>query len=602
MNAEKNTAPRWDLDSIFPGGSKSEKYTSFRKNIKSDLKLFAEEISNLPQKLDESSKTQWIDFLIRLQDLYARIIQAHGFVECLTCQDTTDTLANKIYGEIDEFNGEFEKILVSLEAFAKDQSDDRWALLVDSKEIEQAAFYLNELRDIARMKMDPQFEALAAELSVNGYHAWNRLYDKIYGDLKIDFEIDGKTEQLSLGQLANKKTSPKREIRKQANEKIEELWESRAEDTAMMFNAQAGFRLSLYERRGWPVIQEPLQVGRINQATLDAMWEAVSEAGDGISRYIAAKKKLLGINNFRWYDQFAPVGSSKRSFNYKDAGDLIVEKIGEFSKSQAEFTRMALDKNWIEAEDRANKAGGAFCTDFPAAKQTRVFMTFENTFDNVMTLAHELGHAYHQHIVMELQPFAILYPMTLAETASNFNETLLADAVYQTAEDINEKLMLLDIRLQNAYTLFCDLRSRYFFDCRFYDERKNGIVEKDRLDELMLEAQKDAFFDVLSEDGYHPLFWTSKLHFFLTGQPFYHYPYTFGYLFSGGIYNRAREEGKAFAKKYESLLADTGRMTSEQVAQKHLGIDLTKIDFWREAVNRSLEDVEPFEKLVAQAL
>jgi oligoendopeptidase F len=224
-------------------------------------------------------------------------------------------------------------------------------------------------------------------------------------------------------------------------------------------------------------------------------------------------------------------------------------------------------------------------------------MTFEGTFDNLLTLAHELGHAYHQQIVCELPVFAQVYPMTLAETASIFNEMLVADAALTQATERDEKLMLLDQKLQNAYTLFCNIYARFLFDRAFYNERKGGLISRARLDEIMVDSQKKAFMGTLADDGYHKLFWASKLHFFLTDTPFYNFPYTFGFLFASGVYNRAKNEGKSFAPKYRDLLADTGKMTSEDVARKHMDVDLTKEDFWTDAVNRVMSDVDEFEKL-----
>jgi len=232
-----------------------------------------------------------------------------------------------------------------------------------------------------------------------------------------------------------------------------------------------------------------------------------------------------------------------------------------------------------------------------SVKQSRIFMTYNGTFENLLTLAHELGHAYHQWVVREKPLFSQNYPMPLAETASIFSETLVVDAALEKVSDIQEKLMLLDQKLQAAYTMFCDIHCRFIFDKMFYSERAKGIVQKDRLKEMMLEAQKKAFGDLMDPDGFHDLFWCSKLHFYITDSPFYNFPYTFGYLFSGGVYDRARKEGSAFASKYRELLADTGCMQTEDLAQKHLGVDLTRKDFWVDAVNRSLSDVDTFVKL-----
>jgi pepF/M3 family oligoendopeptidase len=342
---------------------------------------------------------------------------------------------------------------------------------------------------------------------------------------------------------------------------------------------------------------EPLQQAKLSQASLDAMWAVISRETPKLEPFIKAKMKVLGIDKYRWYDQFAPCGSVEKTYPYDEAADCIVKHVGSFSKHMSEFCRMEVDKKWIEAEDRAGKAGGGYCTGTGPLRQSRIFMTYAGSYENLLTLAHELGHAYHSYVLKVKPFFATEYPMTLAETASIFSELLVTDAALSVCDDPREKLMLLDQKLQQPFTFFCDIHTRYLFDSAFYAERKNGVVGKERLRELMINAQKTAFGSLLDESGYHPLFWASKLHFFITDAPFYNYPYTFGYLFAGGVYDRAKKEGSAFADKYRDLLLDTGSMSTEDVAKKHLGVDLTKEDFWNDAVARSLSDVEEFVQL-----
>jgi oligoendopeptidase F len=228
-------------------------------------------------------------------------------------------------------------------------------------------------------------------------------------------------------------------------------------------------------------------------------------------------------------------------------------------------------------------------------------MTWGGEYDHLMTLAHELGHSYHAWVLKDMPYWTTHYPMNLAETASTFNELRVTDAALQNATDPRERLMLLDQKLVNAYTMFCNLRARFLFDTSFYAERKEGMVPRARLDELMTEAQRQAYGGTLADpDGFHPLFWASKLHFFITDLPFYNFPYVYGFLFANGVYDRAQSEGASFADRYRDLLADTGRMTSEEVAQKHLGVDLTRREFWDAAINRILADVDRFVKLASE--
>ncbi len=590
---------RWDLESVFAGGSSSPEFAEFRLAIVNDLRSIEKNFTKLPDTLNDSTLDSWAEFLFIMQDLVERISHAASFAGCLGAQDVNDEKALVIEDEISNLIADWQKIITGIEEHAVKFDDSAWEKLIAHEKVKGAKFYWNETRDQARLKMNPERERLALELSVNGYHAWNRLYTKLAGDLQAEFVEDGKTEVLSMGQLSNKLSSPDRVVRKQAFDKLEESWGRVDGVASMILNSQAGYRLSLYKNRGWesPVF-EPLLMGRLKQETLDAMWSAVARGATGMGKYIEAKKKLLGIKNFRWYDQYAPVGTAEKKYTYEDACEFVVKHLSSFSPEVGSFARMAIDKRWIEAEDRSGKAAGGFCTGLEIIKESRIFMTFSGNYDEMMTLAHELGHAFHSHVLKDHEFLSREYPMNLAETASTFNELLVTDAALAETTDESEKMVLLEAKIQQGFTMFCNLYARYIFDVSFYTERKKGTVSKDRLNELMIDAQKQAYAGILADDGYHKLFWASKLHFFITDMPFYNFPYTFGFLFAGGIYDRAQKEGAGFYEKYKALLADTGSMTTEQVAQKHLGIDLTKVKFWNAAIDRVLADIDPFVALV----
>ncbi len=600
----KATTPnklRWDLDSIFPGGSASTEFADFRNALTADLSQAKETLAELPRSIDDTSREKWIDYLALIQDLLERIDHASGFSSCLAAQDVKDDQALLIKEEISALLGQWEALLTAVEEAAAATEDAVWQMVVDDKQLSGATYFWNELRRNAKLKMAPELERLTVELSVNGYHAWDRLYSKIAGDLQAEFPDQGKIDVLSMGQLANKFSSPNRTIREAAFRKLEETWETATPITAMVLNSQAGFRLTVYENRGWKSpLFEPLLLNRLKEDTLEAMWGAVADGRDKMAEYIKAKKKVLKIDKFRWYDQIAPLGDVSRTYGYEEAGDFIVKHLSAFSEDMGSFARMAIDRRWIEAEDRSGKAAGGFCTGLDLKKESRIFMTFGGNYDEMMTLAHELGHAYHSWVLKDRDYFARNYPMNLAETASTFNELLVTDAALNASADDTEKLVLLDQKIQQGFVMFCNIRARYLFDSMFYRERKKGAVSKDRLNEMMVTAQKKAFGAILADDGYHPLFWASKLHFFITDMPFYNFPYTFGFLFAGGIYDRAQKEGSSFAEKYKALLADTGSMSTEEVAHKHLNVDLTQPAFWNDAVARVVSDIDPFIELAAK--
>jgi pepF/M3 family oligoendopeptidase len=595
-------APRWNLDTLFAGGSKSTAYRSHLDALEADLRRAETEAKTLPRSLGRAGQGAWIAWILLMQDLARRLDSADSFAGCLTAADVHDDLAHGHTARVDLLAARWLGLQTHLESFAAGVSDTEWRQLLESTELRAIAFALDEMRRLGREKMPPDQERLASELAVNGYHAWNRLYDKMAGDLQVDFEEGGSTRKISLGQLAMYMSNSQRDIRREAFTRLEAAWEPQANLAAMALNAQAGFRLSLYRNRGWAnVLKEPLDKGRLRQATLEAMWSAVAAAVPKLVPYVEAKKRLLSIDRFCWYDQTAPVGAGDRTFAFDEAGEFIVAQLADFSSDMAEFSRKALDQRWVEAENRPGKAAGGFCTGFPTHGETRIFMTWGGEYDHLMTLAHELGHAYHGWVLRGAPFFAQRYPMNLAETASTFNELRVTDAALARTSDPREQLMLLDQKLQNALVFFCNLRARFLFDRAFYAERAAGMVPRRRLDELMVDAQRTAFGGLLAEpEGLHPLFWASKLHFYLTGNPFYNFPYTFGFLFANGVYDRARQEGAAFAESYRKLLADTGSMSTEEVARKHLGVDLTQPDFWEAATARILGDVKPFADLAGR--
>ncbi len=600
----KVPAPRWELDSIFPGGSSSPEFKKFCLDIKRDLETLSGSVKSLAPELGESSRAGWTKVILEFQRLAAHIEIARSFAHCLTSQNVKDDPAHALESEVDTYVAEWMNLRTALESIFARQSDSEWEKLMAQTDIAPITFPLSEMRRMAKHKMTPELEALALELSVNGYHAWSRLYDKISGEISVEFAEDGTPQTMSIGQLSNKFQHPDRDIRRRSFETFEKAWAERANLCAATLNAQAGFRLALYKNRGWKsALVEPLMLNRSSQESLDAMWSAVKSVIPELKRYTDAKKKLMGTDKFCWYDQFAPVGHLDLEFTYEQAADFIVKHLGSFSDEMAQFSRMAIDKRWIEAEDRSGKADGAYCTGMNLKGQTRIFMTYSNDYGSMSTLAHELGHAYHTYVLKDTPQLATDYPMGLAETASIFNELKVGGAALDEVTDTQGKLMLIDQELQGTLVLFCNIYARYLFDRSFYEERAKGIVGKTRLDELMLNAQREAFGGILDPaEGYHSLFWASKLHFYITDTPFYNFPYTLGFLFAGGVYERAVQEGKGFAKKYRALLEDTGRMTTEQVAKKHLDVDLTKDDFWKLAVRRATAHVDDFVKIVNQQM
>jgi oligoendopeptidase F len=592
MTISKN----WDLDSIFEGGSQSANLAEFLNSLTDDLTNF--EVKSVPSPLTEVTQTVWVEKINTLYELSARLRQAGSFIECLLSQDVKDSKALQLMAQVDQLGAQLGNLWTQLSDIFARQDEAAWSKLLADTSLKAVSFHLNEQRDLARQKMAPEMETLANELATNGYHAWDRLYGVVSGDEETAFE----GQPMSLGQLQNKYLDdPDRTVRQKAFELFEATWVDLAKPCALAFNNQAGFRLTLYKYRGWDsVLKEPLLNNRLTADTLEAMWSVIDAKSARLLDYFAAKAKLYGLDKLSWYDVQAPLGETTKSFSYAEAADFVVDNIRRFNPDIADFCRMAIEQRWVESEDRPGKRAGAFCTSFPLISQTRVFMTFNGSTNGLLTLAHELGHGYHSWVMRDLPYGARRYTMSVAETASTFNESAVNDASLKAATNDQERLSLLGTKLNDAAGFLMNIRARFDFEVAFFEQRAKKSLSVDELSELMLSAQKTAFKDGLAD--YHPLFWASKLHFYMTDAPFYNFPYTFGYLFSNGVYAQALAEGPAFAGRYIALLRDTGSMTTEDLAQTHLGVDLTKPEFWETAVDRVLADVDEFAMLVDKLL
>ncbi|TBL74000.1 M3 family oligoendopeptidase [Paenibacillus thalictri] len=586
----------WDLERIFPGGSDSAAFGAFLDRMEQDIQSFQNALQSAepPATIDHAASL--VSLVEQLQSILVRLRESDSFTACLAAQNQQDKRAVLLGGRVKTVAAAYEASLTRFDQLLTQVPDDVWNGLMQHESLKAIQFPLAERRALAGEKLAPELEALAGDLAVDGYHGWGELYNTAVGKFRLTFEEDGKTVDMSAGQAANKMHSPDRQVRERLFAQWEMAWEGLADYCADALNRLGGFRLQLYKHRGWKEIhKEPLAINRMSAETLHTMWDVIERNKPVFVGYLQRKAKLLGVPKLSWHDVEAPVGGGGKHFGYDEGAQLIVEQFRRFSPKLADFTEMAFEQRWIEAEDRPGKRPGGFCTSFPAAHETRIFMTYAGTASNVSTLAHELGHAYHQHVMNDLPALAQEYAMNVAETASTFAEMVVADAALQGASGTEERMTLLEDKIQRSVAFYMNIHARFIFETAFYEERKKGLVSTDKLNELMLDAQKTAFQDALAE--YHPHFWASKLHFYITEVPFYNFPYTFGYMFSAGIYAAALQQGAAFEDKYVALLRDTGSMTVEDLAMKHLGVDLRKPDFWQQAMDMSIADVNEFMRL-----
>jgi oligoendopeptidase F len=586
----------WNLDVFFKGGSDSAEFADHLQHTKELIELFETKVNNWTPLNTIEDNVYLKELLQDFEQAGKKLRQAGAFVGCLQAQNTEDKKAYALEATVTGLSAAFQSSLSAFDNLLSSIQDEAWAQILEVDDLAELAFSLSERREKAKDKLSIQEEALISALGIDGYHSWGQLYDLIVSKIKIPVEEDGIAKQLSVGQAANKFSSPDREVRKSVFKSWEKSWNEQADYLSKTLNHLSGFRLNVYQKRGWEdVLKEPLTINRMKKETLETMWAVISENKQPLVEYLNRKAKLLGLEKLSWFDLDAPYGKTESKVSYQEGAKFIEQNFALFGEKMSAFAKKAFENQWIEAEDRPGKAPGGFCTGFPESEESRIFMTYSGTPSNVSTLAHELGHGFHSFAMRGVHYLNRGYAMNVAETASTFAEMIVADAAVKNAKDEEERLALLDDKIQRTVALLMNIHARFLFETRFYEERKRGPVSVETLNELMAGAQREAYCEALDE--YHPLFWASKLHFFITGVPFYNFPYTFGYLFSLGIYAQALEEGKGYEEKYIALLRDTASMTVEELATKHLQVDLVQKEFWEKAVRICIEDIEEFLQL-----
>lgn len=588
---QKTYEATWDLETIFQGGSDSEQFQSYLEETKLSMRRLSKSVQEFtPSNCTAETLVHIVD---QLQVSTKKLREAFAYISCLSAQNVKDVKANMMVGKRSELKAEMDAIRTNLDQKLVQIDDMKWKEFLTYPTLREVSYVLNEYRDNAKEQLSVDEEVLINDLAVDGYHGWSQMYDALVAKMSVEIEIDGERKSYSIGQASNKLNNPDRSVRRHVAEQIDRAWKTDSDLFGQTLNHLAGFRLQKYKHRNWEeVMKEPLAINRMKKETLDAMWKAISDNKQPFVKFLQKKAELMGQEKLSMFDLGAPISNSVKTSSFSGSASFIVKHFRTFSPKMADFAQMAFDKRWIEAEDRADKRPGGFCTSFPDSEQTRIFMTYSGTSSNIATLAHELGHAYHQHVMNDIHGLNQGYAMNVAETASTFAEMIVADASVKHAKDNQEKIALLEDKVQRGVAFFMNIHARFLFETRFYEERKQGQVPVKRLNELMVEVQKEAYCDSITD--YDENFWASKLHFHITGVPFYNFPYTFGYLFSLGLYAHALQSDGNFEEDYIALLRDTGQMSVEELAMKHLNIDLTKPDFWENAMKLCVKDVEEF--------
>ncbi|MEK4299381.1 M3 family oligoendopeptidase [Oceanobacillus sp. FSL W8-0428] len=588
----------WNLDNLFPGGSESPSFNNYVKQLELEITKMEEKLS-LFDNLLEINQSLGIESVIKnIGDIQEKLSQANSFITCLTAQNTKDQGAVVLRGVTSAMNARFESVIKKFQHIILETNEDLWIEIIETKALNEYKFILTMWREKAKMLLSEKEERLVSDLMMDGYHAWRQFYNSLIGRIKINVPFGEESRELSIGQTFNLRSHPDEDIRKAAHIALEDALQEKEELFAQILNNIAGFRLQVYKNRKLPhILTEPLIENRLKAETLNAMWSAINKYKKPFTNYLEGKAKMFGDTKMQSYNFWAPVGESKQRMSYGEAVSFILESFSHFGNELGDFAWKAFEKEWVEAENRANKSTAGFCASFPRTGESRIFLTYEEGITSVLTLAHELGHAFHNDAMKTVDGSNRQYPLSIAETASFFAEQVILDAVLEKAESKEEKLFLLDEKLKRSVMNFMNIHSRFLFEKNFYEERKKGRLSVERLNELMKEAFNMAYDRSFDNPSLRSWIWTP--HYYITTSPFYNFPYTFGYLFALSLYAKSKEIGKSFEKEYIALLRDSGSMSLENLAMKHLGEDITTEDFWGKGIKLCVKDVEEFMSLIS---
>ena len=467
--------------------------------------------------------------------------------------------------------------------------------LVDSVEaLQPYRFLFDNIAQGSRYLLPGKGEEIMARMLLSGSNAWSDLQQYLTSTVPVSY----RGGQTTLSEIRNLASDPDASVRKDAYDAELACYSSIRDSVAFALNSIKLETLNDCALRGYASpLERTLKEAHMSRGTLDAMLEAMEEYLPVFRKYLRRKAEILGYQNgLPWYELFAPMGKASEKFTPEQARGYLVNLFAGFDPELSRLIADAFDHGWIDFFPRPGKSGGAFCADVEALGESRILTNFDGSFSAIITLAHELGHAFHNLCILPHLPLNRDYSMPLAETASTFNECVVMAAAIQSAGSDAQRLLLIESQLQDATQIICDIYSRYLFEAAVFDRRSEEFLNADALCALMLDAQKRSYGDALDYSQPHPYMWICKSHYY--GPTFYNFPYAFGGLFARGLYARYQQEGDAFVPKYKDLLYTTTIATAEDTA-KVADIDLTDKNFWRSALQTIADQVELFCRLTA---
>ena len=581
---------KWNLDILYSGFDTEEYSSDYKK-----LEALIPELSTMADKCKDMPEAEFLTEYVKLNEqINALVNKLVIYANLRYSANTRDTDAASWVGRIMQ--------MLSMTAAPTAVIEKAISEIEDLDGIIDSTPYLHEFRYlITNVKRDSKHllsdkeETILAKMDLSGASAWSDLQSSLTSGVKVNYE----GEDITLSAVRNLAYSPDADVRKKAFEAELKAYDSIKDAVAFALNSIKLQVLTVCELRGYESpLAKSLYQSRMKKETLDALLGAMDEYLPSFRKYLLAKSRALGHDGaLPFYDLFAPMGKSDKTYTVEDAKNYLLDIFGKFDSELHDMVKCAFENEWIDFFPREGKVGGAFDCGVPSAKESRVLTNFDGSFSDVVTLAHELGHSFHDRQVFSHSVLNQDYSMPVAETASTFNEVLVMETAIASASDKEEKLALIESQLMDACQIIVDIYSRFLFESSVFENRPMEFMSADRMCELMTEAQKKAYGEGLDENALHPYMWLCKGHYYSGGLSFYNYPYAFGGLFARGLYAKYKAEGKSFVDTYKAMLKATSVMDVEECA-KIAGVDLTDKNFWRQGLKSIADRIDEFCELV----
>ncbi|MDR1688039.1 MAG: M3 family oligoendopeptidase [Clostridiales bacterium] len=581
---------RWSLNELYESFDSEGYKADFEtyKNLITEITVFAAD--NFKEITDAAKKLEGYFKLYLEVSKYAETLLSYSYL--ILAVDVMNETAAKQLDILEELSTALtEPDVAALNFIAK--IDDLDKTVASSAFLSEHEFVINEMKEQTKHLLSPAEELVIAKMETTGSGAWEKLRDQVTATLGVDITVNGEAKTEPLTVIRNYAHSADGELRKNAYESELKAYEKIDKPVAACLNAIKGEVLTISKMRRYESpLDMTLKNARMDRETLESLLSAIKKYLPVFRKYLKHKAKLLGKDSLPFYDLFAPVGKADMKYTYSEAKDFVYENFSSFSKRLGDFAKRAFDNKWIDVYPREGKTGGAFCSSIHPINESRIMLNFGGTFSDVTTIAHELGHGYHNECLNGLSYLNCHYTMPIAETASTFCETIVINSALKGASK-EEATAIIDADLTDATQVIVDIYSRFLFESKVFEQRANGSASVNELKEIMLWAQREAYGDGLDENLLHPYAWAPKSHYYYAHSNFYNFPYAYGLLFSKGLYAKYLNEGASFTKDYDNLLAATGRDTLRGVGLK-AGIDVREESFWVSSLKLIEEEIERF--------